>query len=119
MIKFQCNKCGSSKIGHQKWVGSCSPIKIHNNGHIEYEQAEIDEDDELRGVGGYICQDCGQELYFCGCQIQTEDELISYLSLDPDKRQEQEKFYQESEEETARHEEQRQQDEIATYQTEG
>lgn len=118
MIKFICQKCKSSKLGHQKWVRSCSPVKIHPNNHTEYEQAIINEDNELGGVDGFVCMDCGQELYFCGCRIQTEDELTSYLSLDQDKREEQEKLYQESVEEGIRHEEQREQDEIESYQTE-
>lgn len=93
---FKCRDCGSTNLGYQKWVEAVMPVQIHEDGHIEYHQAVIDEDNDLGGVCGFICMDCKDELSFCGCRIQTEEELISYLTLDPADREEQEKEYQET-----------------------
>ena len=116
MIKFNCQKCKSSKLSYQKYVSSEAPLTFNPNDFISYEQPQINEEDEAVGLSGYICGTCGHPLYHCGFRIETEKELIDLLTMDPDKRQEQEKLYQDSEEETARQEEQREQDEIATYQ---
>ena len=117
MFNFTCYNCGSSKFGYQKWISSCLPVTIHDNNHMEYEEAIVNEDNELDGADWFICMDCGYELHLYGHRIQTEHDLESYLSMAPDEQKEQERLYQESEEETARNEEQREQDEIATYQT--
>ncbi len=102
MVKFQCYNCGSSNLGYQKWISSCSPINNNDNGHIEYEQTVIDEENELDGADGFICMPCGHELHLYGHRIQTEDDLKSYLSLDPDKQKEEERLYKEGVEEEAR-----------------
>ena len=94
-LVFNCSKCGSENLGYQQWVESCSPVVIDSDGHLEYMSAVVDTDNALGAVGGYACGDCKHPLNFCGCRIETEAELVSYLSLDPANREEQEKQYQE------------------------
>ena len=115
MSKFKCSNCGGHELSYEKWISSCSPVKIYDNGYMEYKQAVIDEDDDLGGADGFVCMECKHELHLCGCRIQNENELKSYLSLDPDNRKEQERLYQESVEEEARIEKRSQESEIEYY----
>ncbi len=117
MVKFLCQKCKSSKLGYEKWVNCRIPVIIHQNEHIEYDKAIIDEDNELGASSRFICQDYGTPLSHRGCYLETEKDLIDLLTMDPDKRKQEEKEYQELLNEEARQEEQRQKDEFATYQT--
>ena len=105
MFNFTCNKCGSGKLGYQKWIRSCSSVKIDDNNQMEFKQAVIYEDDELSGVDGFICMDCKHELHLKYNPIHTEDDLRTFLVMDPDKQIEQERLYQEAVEEEKRIEE--------------
>ena len=94
-LEFHCTECSSIRLGYQQWVESVSPVVIDSEGHVKYREAVVDTDNELGAVGGYVCGDCKHPLSFCGCRIETEAELISYLSLDPANKEEQEQQYQE------------------------
>ena len=115
MYSFNCRRCGGTNLAYQKWVEACMTAQIHDDGHIEYHQAVIDEDNDLGGVGGFVCMDCKDELYFCGCRIQTEEELTSYLSLDQLDREEQNRLYKESIVDEAREEEGRQEEDVDIF----
>lgn len=86
MFSFKCLKCGSTNMGYQKWVESCSPAVIDSEGHVEYKMAIVDKDNELGAVDGFVCMDCKDTLCLRGSQVETEGELIFYLSLTPEER---------------------------------
>ena len=88
MCTFKCLKCGSTNLGYQQWVESCSPVVIDSEGHLEYKQAIVDKDNELGAVGGFVCMDCKDTLYLRGSRVETEEELIAYLNLTPEERSE-------------------------------
>jgi hypothetical protein len=90
-------------------------VIFNPDGHIEYAQAKVNEEKDLGGVSGFVCRDCGYELYFCGCRIETEKGLIDYLSIDPAKREEDEEKYQECLDNQAEEEEKRQDEVVESY----
>ena len=92
--EYICPKCGKNILAYQKWVQSKEELIIHGNGHIEYAEAVIDPDHELKYCNGYICQNCDKPLFYYGSLISTERDLITYLMLDQEEREEDERTYQ-------------------------
>ena len=83
MGKFVCLKCGSvgSELVFEKWVHSEEKVIIHDDGHIEYGVAEVDEDNELGAVSCYKCGACGKSLSLYGGLVGSESDLKYYLSM--------------------------------------
>jgi F0F1-type ATP synthase epsilon subunit len=94
-IKFECRQCGGNELGYQKYAKCMTPVSLLENGHVEYNQSIIDEDDYLAILNGFACRSCGSLIEHCGLRIQTEKELIDYLSMDHDVRQQQQSEYEE------------------------
>lgn len=93
--KFECKSCGSDELGYQKHTKCMTPVSLSENGLGEYGQSIFDEDDYLTILNGFACTSCGSLIEHCSFRIQTEKELIDYLSMDPDVRQQQQSEYEE------------------------
>ncbi|GAH64103.1 unnamed protein product, partial [marine sediment metagenome] len=57
--------------------------------------SQVDETNELGEEYGFVCADCDHELRYCGYRIETERELIDYLTISPEERRKKEKQYEE------------------------
>ncbi|MFH1615756.1 MAG: hypothetical protein ABIG61_11835, partial [Planctomycetota bacterium] len=86
-IKFQCSECGSKNLGYKKFVKCITPVSLQENGQLEYKLSEIDEDDYLATSNGFVCMDCGSFIEHRGCKMETEQELLSYLTMNPKVRE--------------------------------
>ena len=82
-LQFTCPKCGADKLSYQKYVKCVTPVSLQENGHIEYGQSIIDEDDCLAALNGFACRKCGVMIEHCGVRLQTEKELLDYLRMEP------------------------------------
>ena len=115
LSNFTCQKCSSNQLSFEKWIQSREEVVFHPNRHIEYCQAEVNEEKDLGGMSGFVCGTCGNKLCYLGCRIETEKELIDWLCLDPQERQEREKEYQECLDVQAEEEQKRQSEVVETY----
>lgn len=107
MYIFQCQYCGSKELSYEKWIHSQEEVIIHENGLIEYKEPEIDENNTLGVEYGFVCKNCGHSVEHCGIQIQTEPELIAYLSMNLAIREKEEKEYLQIETQLAQEDERR------------
>ena len=110
---FNCRRCGKHNLAYEKYVKCVEPVNIKNDGHIEYAAAIIDQDNALGAEFGYVCADCGHLVYHCGRRIETEKELIDYLTAPPDKLAEEERLFEAYEKEVAA--EQEEEERIESY----
>ncbi len=94
-LQFECRSCGSPEFSYHKYVKCVTPVSLQENGHMEYGQSIFDEDDYLTILNGFACTSCGSLIEHCGIRIQTEKELLDYLSMNPDVRQQQQSEYEE------------------------
>ncbi len=94
-LQFTCRECGTHELGYQKHTKCMTPVSLQENGHTEYGQSIFDEEDYLTILNGFACTSCGSLIEHCGFRNQTEKELIGYLSMDPDVRQQQQSEYEE------------------------
>ena len=92
-LVFNCKNCGSSKLSYQKFVKCITPIEIKEDKTVFYKSSKIDEDDYLVTSNGFCCADCNHLIDHCGCHLETEKELVNYLTLDPVLRDQQEQDY--------------------------
>lgn len=93
MINFKCERCGSSKLAYRKFVSCITPIQILEDETIYYSPSIINEDHSLGVNYGFCCADCGTMIYHRNDPLETEGELMWYLSLSEDERQRQENEY--------------------------
>ena len=94
-LEFTCPKCGADKLGYKKYVQCITPVSQQEDGHVEYGQSIIDEDDSLATLSGFACQLCGTLIEHCGYRLETEKELIDYLRMEPFDRLHQQQEYHE------------------------
>lgn len=94
-VKFKCSKCRSNRLGYQKYVKCITPVSVQKNGQLEYGLSEIDEDDYLAAFNGFCCLDCEHLVMHCGVRIETERDLLDYLTMDPEVRSKEQKEYEE------------------------
>lgn len=92
-LQFTCRKCGAHELGYQKYAKCIAPVSLQENGHMEYGPSEIDEDDYLCAEDGFICLNCKALVEHCGWRVETEKQLIDYLTMDPDVREKEEAEY--------------------------
>ena len=83
---FECLNCGNTTLDYEKWINCRSEVIFHPDGHIEYAESTIDENNELGACFGYICSRCGEPLFHYGNRIETEAELLDYLKLSQEER---------------------------------
>ncbi len=93
--KFECRSCGSPELGYQKYVKFMTPVTLQENGNVEYGISQYDEDDYLAILNGFICTSCGSLVKHCGVRMETERQLVDYLTMDPQVRQQQQSEYDE------------------------
>ena len=91
--KFKCKKCGCEEVAYQKYVKCVSHIKLENESLV-YEEGQVSEDDHLPVEYGYICRECGLPVRHAGRWLQSEDELMTYLTRDPQILAEEERLYE-------------------------
>ncbi len=92
MNEFKCEECGSIKLGYKKYVKCTMPVEIAN-GQITYGLSTVDEDNYLATCNGFCCMDCQSLIEYCGCNLETEEELRGYYNLDPKLKQQQQDEY--------------------------
>jgi hypothetical protein len=93
LFKFNCVKCGSSKLLLEQYVRRTAPTLVHDDA-LEYLEPTIHDNDTLDGYDGYQCADCGARIYDCGHDISNEYDLINLLRIPPDIRAQQEKAWE-------------------------
>lgn len=96
-FRFSCRKCGSHDLGYQKYVKCISPVFLQGDGFVKYSDSEFDEDDSLCTQNGFMCMNCKSLIEHCGCRLETEPEILSYLAMDPAVRDQQQREYDEME----------------------
>jgi hypothetical protein len=94
-IKFECYLCGGTELEYQKYVKCTMPVKIQD-GQVVYGTSTIDEEDDLAALNGFACKSCGDKLEHSGYRIETEKELITYLAIPLEVRQQEQKEYEET-----------------------
>ena len=93
-LQFTCQECGAHELGYQKYAKCIAPVSLKENGGVEYGCSEIDENDYLCAEDGFICMNCEAFVEHCGWRIETENQLIDYLTMDPQVREQEEKEYE-------------------------
>ena len=93
MRNFKCVRCGSKELAYQKYAKHVSPVNLQK-GSLVYEEGRTNEDDHLPVECGYICRECGLPVRHAGRWLQSEDELITYLTADPEILAEEERLYE-------------------------
>ena len=83
---FECLNCGNTTLDYEKWINCRSEVIFHPDGHIEYAESVIDENNELGACCGYICSRCGEPVFHFSNRIETEAELRDYLKLSLEER---------------------------------
>ena len=83
---FECLNCGNAGLVYEKWINCRSSVIFHSDGHIEYADSIIDENNELNACSGYICSRCGEPVFHFSNRIETEAELRDYLRLSIEER---------------------------------
>jgi hypothetical protein len=94
-LQFTCQKCGDHELSYQKYAKCLTPVTVKNNNNLEYGQSVIDEDDYLAIQNGFICGSCGSLVEHRGIRMETEKQLISYMTLDPGVRENEQAEYEE------------------------
>jgi len=97
MEQFTCQHCKSKKLAYRTYAKSTWPIQILEDGTLYHQEPVIDMDDFLPAEFGFCCGDCGQLIVFCGQNLETEQDLINYLSLSVDHRNQLQSEYDEME----------------------
>jgi hypothetical protein len=86
MFKFQCLSCGSTELSYEKWVRCREKVLHRPDGHIEYNDQQINDNEVCRFGRGYTCTCCGKPLMLYRDVLATEDELEEYLGLTMEER---------------------------------
>ena len=94
-LEFTCQKCGADKLSYQKYVKCTTPVSLLENSNVEYGQSIIDEDDYLATLNGFACKSCGGFIKHCGVRMESERQLVDYLTMDPSGRKQQQQEYEE------------------------
>ncbi len=94
-LQFECRECGAHELSYQKYVKCITPVSLQENGHVEYNQSIFDEDDYLATLNGFVCRSCGSLVEHCGVRMETEKQLVDYLTMDPQVREQQQSEYDE------------------------
>ena len=85
-LKFKCSCCGSDNLAYKSYVKCITPIQVQQDGVLFYSSSVADTDDELGVENGFCCEDCGQMVEFCGFEIETEEDLFTYLCLSEEEK---------------------------------
>lgn len=94
-MKFECKKCGSNRLGYQKGVLCVSPVAIQSDNHVKYGQFKMGEDEDICFENSFLCMDCNSLVSHCSGRMETEKQLLDYLSMDHDVRDKERAEYEE------------------------
>ncbi|MBW8017947.1 MAG: hypothetical protein FVQ82_17390 [Planctomycetes bacterium] len=94
-LQFTCQKCGGKELGYQKFVKCLVPVTIKDDNNMEYGLSIIHEDDYLAILNSFACGSCGSIIEHCGIRMETEKQLIDYLTMEPFDRLHQQQDHQE------------------------
>ncbi len=94
-LQFTCHECGANDMRYHKYVKFMTPVSLQENGHMEYGISQYDEDDSLAILNGFACRVCGSLVEHCGFRMETERQLIDYLTMDPQVREQQQSEHDE------------------------
>ena len=95
-VEFTCSECGGHKLGYQKYIRWTVPVTIQKNGHVQYYEPEVDENDSADDEKGFYCVGCGELVTHCWHRMVTEEDLLFYLNMSPEEREEQERQFGEA-----------------------
>jgi len=84
MYQFQCLYCSSHEVEFEKWINSRQKVTVHPDGRIEKGPQRLDANNSLGAQYGYVCKKCGRSVHLGPDEIQTEEELKDYLTMDPE-----------------------------------
>ena len=85
-IKFECPSCGCNELAYQVYAKCITKIDLKENGIIEYGQSKFNPDDYLCAENTFLCTYCETYVEHCGHRMETEKELLDYLTMDPEVR---------------------------------
>ncbi len=92
-LQFTCQKCGDHELSYQKYVKCVMPVSIMDDNNLEYDLSITDEVDCLAIMNGFACGSCGSLVEHRGIRMETEKELIDYLTMDPGVREKEQAEY--------------------------
>ena len=102
MNLFNCKRCDSHQLSYQRYINSTMPVEIDEDGNISYQRPVVDYDDDMPVECGYVCRDCGRQVYHAGNWIETESQLKWFLTASPVTLSEQQTEFEEHLEEEER-----------------
>jgi hypothetical protein len=73
--KFICEKCGSEELAFGSYAKCLIPVVVRE-GIFEYLEAVVNSDDYIQSTGYFCCSECGP----IGNHLQTEQDLLKYLT---------------------------------------
>lgn len=91
--EFSCIKCRSNKIIFRKYIKCLEFVDVQANGNIVHQVPVFDDKDAIDHISGYCCAECLTKIEHCGFSVQTKDDLLDYLKLDPVVRKQQQDEY--------------------------
>ena len=94
-LVFNCRECGSNKLAYHKYAKCITPAKLQEYNNIEYGLSRIDEDDYICCDNCFICLNCEGFVEHRGFRMETEKDLLDYLTMDPAIRKQEQKEYEE------------------------
>lgn len=104
MEKFVCLKCGNTELSVVKWIKSKEKVEVHPDGHIEYLDQQINDNEVRDSDSKFICRTCKTPLfiYLPGVlryaqDVSTDQNLIRYLNLSIEERRKMAADYEEME----------------------
>jgi hypothetical protein len=78
---------------YKQYVKCLEPVEVQANGNIVHQAPTYDDKDAIDHLSGYCCAECLTKIEHCGFPVQTTDELLDYLMLDPVVRKQQQDEY--------------------------
>lgn len=78
--KFVCKECGSGELAFHAYVKCLIPVVLKEDRSLEYLESVVDSDDYIQNTGYFCCFHCGSHVGDHTNHLQTEQELLEYLS---------------------------------------
>ena len=77
---FKCKECGSGGLAFSRYAKCLIPVVITNDGQLEFLEAVVNSDDYIDDEDYFCCFECGSRVGDHTDHLQTEQELLDYLS---------------------------------------
>ena len=78
--KFECKECGAEELAFSRYAKCLIPVVIKEDGNLGYLESVVDSDDYIQNTGYFCCLRCGSPVGDRTDHLQTERELLEYLS---------------------------------------